>query len=49
MYKEAANVYHEGLRYNPTSYDLNYNLGLVYTMLNDFENAKICYEKKQQK
>ena len=36
MYKEAANVYLEGIRYNPTSYDLNYNLGLVYTMLNDF-------------
>ncbi len=45
MYKEAANIYHEGLRYNPTSYDLNYNLGMVYTMLNDFENAKICYER----
>ena len=30
---------------NGISYDLNYNLGLVYTMLNDFENAKICYEK----
>ena len=24
---------------------LNYNLGIAYTMLNDFPNAKICYEK----
>ena len=45
MYKEAANVYNEALRYNPMSYDLNYNLGIAYTMLNDFQSAKICYEK----
>lgn len=45
MYKEAANIYQEALRYNPTSYELNYNLGIVYTLLNDFQNAKICYEK----
>ena len=45
MYKEAVNVYQEALRYNPISYDLNYNLGIAYTMLNDFQNAKICYEK----
>lgn len=44
-YKEAANIYHEALKYNPTSYDLYYNLGMVYTMLNDFKNAKDCYEK----
>ena len=41
-------MYHEGLRYNPTSYDLNYNLGLVYTMLNDFENAKFVMKKQQK-
>ena len=44
-YKEAAMVYLDALKYNPVSYDLNYNLGLVYTMLNDFNNAKQCYEK----
>ena len=44
-YKDAANIYQEALRFNPMSYDLNYNLGIVYTMLNDFQNAKICYEK----
>ena len=38
-------MYQEALRYNPVSYDLNYNLGIAYTMLNDFQNAKICYEK----
>lgn len=45
MYKEAVNVYQEALKYNPLNYDLNYNLGIAYTMLNDFQNAKICYEK----
>ena len=45
MYKEAANIYQEALRYNPTSYDILYNLGIVYTLLNDFENAQICYKK----
>ena len=44
-YKEAANVYAEALKYNPTNYELNYNLGIVYTMLNDFQNAKMYYEK----
>ncbi len=45
MYKEALNVYTNGLRYSPNNYDLYYNMGIVYTMLNDFQNAKICYEK----
>ena len=45
MYKEAVNVYQDALKYNPMSYDFNYSLGMAYTMLNDFQNAKICYEK----
>ena len=45
MYKEATSIYQEALRHNPANYDLYYNLGIAYTMLNDFENAKICYEK----
>lgn len=45
MYKEAVNVYQDALRFNPVSYELNYNLGIAYTMLNDFQNAKTCYEK----
>ena len=44
-YKEAAMVYMDALKYNPLNYDLNYNLGMVYTLLNDFNNAKQCYEK----
>lgn len=45
MYKDAANVYQEALKYNPVNYEIHYNLGIAYTMLNDFQNAKICYEK----
>ena len=45
MYKEALNVYTNGLKYSPNNYDLYYNMGIVYTMLNDFQNAKICYDK----
>ncbi len=44
-YKEALNVYTNGLKYSPNNYDLYYSMGIVYTMLNDFQNAKICYEK----
>ena len=47
-YKEAVNIYQDALRYNPVSYELNYNLGIAYTMLNDFQNAKTCYEKAAQ-
>ena len=47
-YKEATVIYQEALKYNPVSFEINYNLGIVYTMLNDFENAKICYEKAAQ-
>ena len=45
MYKEAVNVYQDSLKYNPLSFELNYNLGIAYTMLNDFQNAKMYYEK----
>lgn len=45
LYKEAVSVYTEGLKYNPTSFNLNYNLGIAFTMLNDFQSAKIYYEK----
>ena len=45
MYKEAVNVYQDARKDNPLSFELNYNLGIAYTMLNDFQNAKICYER----
>lgn len=48
MYKEAVNIYTEGLKYNPTNYDFNYNLGIAFTMLNDFQSAKIYYERAAQ-
>ena len=44
-YKEAINVYSEALKYSPNSYEIFYDMGIVYTMLNDFKNAKICYDK----
>ena len=44
-YKEAVSILTEALKYNPTSFDLNYGLGMAYTMLNDFQSAKECYEK----
>ena len=44
-YKEAVNIYQDALKYNPLSFEINYNLGIAYTMLNDFQNAKICYER----
>lgn len=44
-FKEALNVYVDALKYNSNDYDLYYNLGIAYTRLNDFQNAKICYEK----
>lgn len=45
MYKEATKVYQDAIKYNPLNYELHYNLGIVYTMLNDFQNAKMAYEK----
>ena len=44
-YKEALSIYMEGLKHNPNNYEIYYNMGITYTMLNDFENAKISYEK----
>ncbi len=45
QYKEAERIYQDAIRLNPGSYELNYSLGIVYTMLNDFQNAKLYYEK----
>ncbi len=44
-YKEAISIYMTALRYHPASYDLYYNLGMAYTMINDFQRAKEFYEK----
>ena len=45
MYKEAINVYLEAVNINPLDFDLNYNLGIAYTMINDFQSAKEYYDK----
>lgn len=48
-FKEAINVYMNALKYNnKESFELYYNLGIAYTRLNDFQNAKNCYEKAAQ-
>ncbi len=45
-FKEAINVYMNALRYNKEeSFEIYYNLGIAYTRLNDFQNAKDYYEK----
>ena len=45
-FKEAINVYMNALKYNDKeSFEIYYNLGIAYTRLNDFQNAKNCYEK----
>ena len=44
-YKEALSIINETARYNPNNFDIYYTMGMVYTMLNDFQSAKMCYEK----
>lgn len=44
-YKEAILVYNDAMKYHPNDFDIYYNMGMIYTMLNDFKNAKDCYEK----
>jgi len=44
-FKEAIIVLNHGLKYNPKEYELYYYLGMTYTRLNDFNNAKECYQK----
>ena len=45
MYKEAINVFQDALKYNPGEYKLYYYMGMTYTRLNDFQNAKEYYKK----
>ena len=44
-YKEAISVMNESLKHHPNNFDIYYTMGMIYTMLNDFSSAKICYEK----
>lgn len=45
MYKEAINVFQDTLKYNPGEYKLYYYMGMTYTRINDFPNAKEYYKK----
>lgn len=44
-YKEALSIMNESLKHHPNNFEVYYNMGMVYTMLNDFSSAKECYEK----
>ncbi len=44
-FKEAVMVLNHAIEFNPTAYDLYFYLGMNYTRLNDFQNAKDCYQK----
>ena len=35
----------DALKYAPNNFELYYQMGMAYTMLNDFQNAKLCYQK----
>lgn len=43
-YKEAVNIYLDMEKLYPGNFEIYYNLGMVYSMLNDFQNAKTYYE-----
>ena len=45
MFKEAIIVFQDALKYNPGEYKLYYYLGMSYTRINDFPNAKEYYKK----
>ena len=44
-FKNAAHIYTQAIKYNPDKADLYYNLGIVYSMVNEFSLAKECFEK----
>lgn len=44
-FKEAASVYLDAAKYHTFDFELFYNLGIVYTRLNDFQQAKEMYER----
>lgn len=44
-FKNAAHIYTQAIKYNPDKADLYYDLGIVYSMINEFSLAKECFEK----
>lgn len=47
-YKEAVNIYLDMEKIYPGNFEIYYNLGIVYSMLNDFQNAKMYYERASE-
>ena len=45
MFREAVSVCYEALKYKTDNYELYYNLGMLFTRLNDFQTAKDYYLK----
>lgn len=44
-FKNATHIYTQAIKYNPDKADLYYDLGIVYSMINEFSLAKECFEK----
>lgn len=44
-HKEAANVYEEGIRNNPESYELTYNLASEYVELRSLDKAEMSFKR----
>lgn len=44
-HKEAANIYEEGIRNNPDSYELTYNLASEYVELRSLDKAEISFRR----
>ena len=45
MFKESIIVFQDALKFHPGEYKLYYYMGMTYTRLNDFPNAKEYYKK----
>lgn len=44
-FKKAIEVYTNALKYYPENYETYYNLGVCYSMINDFDIARKCFQK----
>lgn len=45
MFREAISICYDALKYKADNYELYYNLGMLFTRLNDFQTAKDYYLK----
>lgn len=44
-FKKAIEVYTNALKHYPENYEIYYNLGVCYSMINDFDIARKCFQK----